>query len=322
LRRLLIARLVLILLVAAVLAGGAAWLRRQMAAPGPLPAATDIVIPREGLAPLSRDLVGLHLIENPLAFRLAALVTRDEGRLHAAEYAFPAQATILDVLRILRANKPVMHKLTIPEGLTAQEITRLLDDADAASGPVPQLEEGEFFPDTYEFQRGTSRAALVQLARAEMSRVMDAEWQNRVAGLPVQTPQQALILASMVERETALSADRPHIAAVFENRLRLGMKLESDPTVVYGASNGLGKLDHPITKAELEQATPYNTYVIPALPPTPIASPGRAAIHAVLHPAASEDLYFVANGSGGGSDFAPNLKTHQKNVEKWRKQGH
>ena len=313
-------RLLAALLLLGVLGGGwwwgARWVDAAINAPGPLPAAQAVIIPREGLVPLSQDLVSLGLIERPWLFRLAARLSRADGRLNAAEFEFPAHGSIADVLHVLRTARPVLHKITIPEGLTAQQITVLLQAAEPASGPVPPLAEGQFFPDTYEFQRGLSRAALVRLATARMDHLLAAEWDNRVAGLPISSPAQALILASMVERETARSLDRPHIAAVFENRLRLGMKLESDPTVVYDASNGLGRLDHPITRAELDAATPHNTYVIPGLPPTPIASPGLAAIHAVLHPAASSDLYFVANGDGqGGSDFAASLKGHEKNVK-------
>jgi len=307
-----------------VLAAGASgllWLRHQMRAPGPLPAATAFVVPREGLDGLSLTLARAHIIAHPLVFRWAVRLTRAEGPMHAAEFAFPAGASVDEVLRILRTGKPVLHRVTIPEGLTAFEITVILADADAASGAVPHLDEGEFFPDTYKFERGVARASLVALARARMQKILAEEWQDRVPGLPLTSPEQALTLASIVERETALPAERPLVASVFLNRLRIGMKLEADPTVIYGASNGAGKLDRPLSHADLAAATPYNTYVIQGLPPGPIASPGRAALHAVLHPAPTEYLYFVANGSGGHA-FAATLPEHLANVAKWRALGH
>ncbi len=292
-----------------------------MKAPGPLPSAIAFVVPHQGLEALSQTLADAHIIADPSIFRWGAWLTRTNGALHAAEFAFPAGASVDDVLRTLRTAKPVQHRVTIPEGLTVIEITAILNHAEAASGPVPSFGEGEFFPDTYQFEHGMTRADLVAGARTRMTQILNEEWSNRDAGLPLTSPAQALTLASIVERETALPEERPHVAAVFLNRLRLGMKLESDPTVVYGASNGQGKLDRSISHADLALATPFNTYVIQGLPPGPIASPGRASIHAVLHPAPSEDLYFVANGSGGHS-FAATLAQHDKNVAKWRKLGH
>jgi len=311
----------LAILVVAAAGAGVLWLRHAMRLPGPLPTATDFVVPREGLDTLSRTLAAAHIVADPLVFRWGERLTRSEGPIHAAEFAFPAGASVDEVLRILRTAKPVLHRVTIPEGLTAIEIAGILADAEAASGPVPHLDEGEFFPDTYEFVRGVPRAGLVALARTRMQRILTEEWQDRDPGLPLTSPEQALTLASMVERETALPAERPLVASVFLNRLRLGMKLESDPTVIFGASNGVGKLDRPISRADLETPTPYNTYLIAGLPPGPIGSPGRAAIHAVLHPAPSEYLYFVANGSGG-HNFSATLAEHLVNVAKWRKLGH
>jgi len=321
LRRLTGALFLLFLLTVITGAAGLIWLRHQITQPGPLPAATAFVVPHQGLAPLSETLQDARIVNNALVFRLAALLTRADGPLHAAEFAFPPHATIDDVLVILRTARPVLHRVTIPEGLTARQITAIIDHADAAEGDTPPIAEGQVFPDTYEFERGTSRAALVAHASARMQDILDQEWQDRVAGLPLVSPAQALTLASIVERETALPAERPEVAAVFLNRLRIGMKLESDPTVVYGASAGMGRLDRPISRADLNQVTAYNTYIIPGLPPGPIASPGRAALHAVMHPADSEALYFVANGTGGHS-FAATLAEHQQNVARWRKLGH
>jgi len=309
-----------LLFLVLLLSCGLGLLRRQMRVAGPLPAAIELVVPRGGLAGIARTLADSGVVANPLLFELEALATRAQGPLHAAEFAFPAHASAYRVLEILRHAKPVLHRLTIPEGLTAREIAALVARADAAVGPVPPVAEGEVFPDTYEFERGTTRASLVRRAADRMDAELSQEWQGRVAGLPLASPAQALTLASMVERETALPAERPEVAAVFLNRLRIGMKLESDPTVVYGASDGAGRLDRPISRADLATPTPYNTYIIAGLPPGPIASPGLAALHAVMHPAESENLYFVANGSGGHS-FAATLEAHRQNVEKWRERG-
>ena len=292
-----------------------------MRAPGPLTTPTIFVVPHDDIAALSHTLADAHIVANPLSFQVAEFATRYRGELHAAEFGFPAGASVDQVLNILRTAKPVLHRITIPEGLTAIEITALLINADAAAGPVPHLDEGAFFPDTYKFQRGSTRAALVTYATDRMRKILDQEWADRAPGLPLTTPAQALTLASIVERETALPAERPLVASVFLNRLRLGMKLEADPTVVYGVTDGAGKLDRPISRADLASDTPYNTYLIDGLPPGPIASPGRAALHAVLHPAPSEYLYFVANGTGGHS-FSATLEQHLANVEKWRKLGH
>lgn len=319
--RRLIAALGLVLLLAVAGLAGFSWLNRQFSAPGPLMAATDYVVPHQRPWLLATMLQHDGIVRDARLFRIAVLLTRGEGALHSAEFALPAHVSINQLLRILRTAKPVLHKITFPEGLTAREIRAILDHAQAASGKTPAFGEGELFPDTYEFQRGTPRAAIVAMAKARMTQVLDQEWRDREAGLPLTSPRQALILASIVERETALPAERPHVASVFLNRLRLGMKLESDPTVIYGASGGYSKLGRPISRADLDQTTDYNTYIIRGLPPTPIGSPGRAAIHAVLHPLPSEDIYFVANGLGGHA-FASTLNEHNKNVAKWRALGH
>ncbi len=302
-------------------AAGISWLERQFTAQGPLQTNSDYVVPHQRLGPLSATLQQDSIVRDGRLFRLAALLTRGDGALHSAEFALPAHISINQLLQILRTAKPVLHKVTFPEGLTAREIRAVLDRADAATGDTPAFNEGELFPDTYEFERGTPRAVIVGLAKARMASILADEWQGRDAGLPLASAEQAEILASIVERETALAPERPHVASVFLNRLRLGMKLESDPTVIYGTSNGMSKLDRPISHADLLQVTDFNTYVIPALPPTPIGSPGRASIHAVLHPQPSEDLYFVANGTGGHS-FASTLDEHKRNVTKWRALGH
>jgi UPF0755 protein len=312
-RRVAAAALVLVLLAV----GGAAWLYSQYDAPGPLPAEASLVVPRGGLDVVSASLVQQHVISHPLLFQLAALATRSEGPLHAGELPFPAGASLHQVLTILRTAKPVQHRLTIPEGLTAAQVALLVDRADAATGDVDVPAEGSILPETYSYDRGTSREQLLDRGRVAMTRALEHAWATRAPGLPLANPQEALILASIVERETAKPEERPLIAAVFLNRLRLGMKLQSDPTVIYGASGGLGVLDHGLTRVELDRDDPYNTYRIPGLPPGPICMPGLASLRAVTQPAQSDALYFVADGTGGHV-FATTEEEHLRHVAQWR----
>ena len=312
-RRLLLSLAVLVL--GLTLAGG--WLRQQWTAPGPLPAPTAIVVPHGGFAEVALALKQHGAIAHPLLFRLVALATAERGPLHAGELAFPAAASLADVLTVLRTARPVQHQLTIPEGLTAAQVAELVDAAPALTGNAPVPQEGSILPETYDYELGTSRERLIDRARTAMDRALDKVWAARAPGLPLANKQEALILASMIERETAKPEERPMVAAVFLNRLRLGMRLQSDPTVIYAASGGLGALDHPITRSELDRADPYNTYRIPGLPPGPICMPGLASLRAATQPASSDALYFVADGSGGHA-FAHSEDDHQRNVARWR----
>ncbi len=285
--------------------------------PGPLDAARAVVVPRGGSLRVAETLRDANVIASPLAFRVALLLTLREGPLHAAELAFPAHASLRAVLVILRTAPPVEHRLTIPEGLTAYQITALLTHAEALTGTAAVHGEGVVLPDTYSYEYGTTRAALLARAEAAMTKALAAAWANRAPGLPLTSPRDALILASIVERETAKPEERAHVAAVFYNRLRLGMRLQADSTVIYAVSDERGVLDHPLTRTELEQDSPYNTYRAHDLPPGPICAPGMASLQAVLHPMASDDLYFVADGSGGHV-FARTLAQHDTNVKRWR----
>ena len=308
-----------VVLAAAASAIGITLASRHLIAPGPLAVAHAIVVPTGSPAHIAESLHATALIERPLEFRLAAWWTAREGALHAGEFAFPANASLRQVLTILRTGRPVQHRLTVPEGLTAAQIAGLLDRAEALAGETPLPGEGMVLPQTYAFERGTSRAVLLERMTAAMGKTLAETWASRDPALKITTPEQLLTLASLVERETSRPEERPHVAAVYLNRLRTGMKLQADPTVVYAASGGLGVLDHPLTRAELDQPSPYNTYRNTALPPGPIASPGLAALQAAAHPIASEDLYFVADGNGG-HNFARTLDEHNKNVAHWRAQ--
>ncbi len=298
-------------------AGGWAWWRDVLARPGPLPAAQAIVVPRGGSAQLTTALVSAGAIDRPVLFRIAVWLTRDDGVPHAAELAFPAHASIHQVLAILRSGHPVEHHLTIPEGLTARQIEAILANAEAAAGAVPSIGEGTVLPQTYDYEYGAERTAIAARATAAMDKALATAWADRAPGLALASPRDAAILASIVERETARPEERPHVAAVYLNRLRLGMKLQADPTVIYFASGGAGVLDHKLTRAVLGRDDPFNTYRNAGLPPAPICAPGLESVRAVLHPADSGDLYFVADGSGGHV-FSPDYRTHEEAVTRWR----
>jgi UPF0755 protein len=313
----LVRRASLAALLAAFAAGGALTARHFYWTPGPLPEARNVLLPRGGTERVAQTLLDADVIASKPAFRLAMLATLRSGSLHAAELAFPAHASLRQVLAILRTAHPVEHHLTIPEGLTARQIDVLLAHAEAMTGSVTLTEEGTILPDTYSYAYDTPRPAVLARAEAAQAKALEAAWADRAPGLPLASPRDAVILASIVERETARPEERTHVAAVFLNRLRLGMRLQADSTVVYAASGGLGVLDHPLTRAELDQESPYNTYRNSGLPPVPICAPGIASLHAVLHPEVSDDLYFVADGTGGHV-FARTLAQHDTNVKRWR----
>jgi UPF0755 protein len=274
-------------------------------------------MPRGSPLRLGEVLQAEGVIRHAAALRIAAQATVDEGPLRAGEFLFPAGASLRDVLTVLRTARPVQHRLTIPEGLTAAAIALLVERTETLAGDAVVPGEGTVLPDTYLHERGTSRAAVVERATRAMERALAEAWAARADGLPLANPQEMLVLASIVERETGRSDERARVAQVFINRLRRGMRLQSDPTVVYAASGGAGVLDRPISRADLDAQHPYNTYRIPALPPGPIASPGVASLQAVARPAAGDELFFVADGTGGHA-FARTLEEHNRNVARWR----
>lgn len=302
--------------VAVVGVGGVLLANRLYTQPGPLLATTTVIVPRGGQDGIAAALVAGGVIGPGPVFQAAAGFTKSAGALHAGEFEFPVHASVQQVLTILRAGRSVMHKLTVAEGLTALQVAALLNGTDTLDGPPAQVAEGMFLPDTYVFERGTLRSTIVQRARSAMERTLDRAWQTRAKSLPLGTPTEMLTLASIIERETARADERPHIAAVFHNRLRLHMKLQSDPTTIYAYSR-TGVLDHPLTRAELDRDDPYNTYRAPALPPGPICMPGVLSLLAAARPDDAADLYFVADGTGGHA-FAATQDAHLKNVARWR----
>jgi UPF0755 protein len=309
------------LIAATVLAGLGAGLGyfslQVLTAAGPLPDARDIAIPHGGLDAAGEALKSANAIGSVRMFRLAAALTSWQGKLRAAELPFPAQASLAQVLMVLRSGHPVQHKLTFPEGLTAARMGQVLARATGLEGDLALPAEASVLPETYLYERGMSISSLVQRGESAMQRALGKAWRGRAADLGLRSPADLLIMASLVERETHLGAERQLVARVFYNRLAQGMKLQSDPTVVYQASGGDGELPAGLSRAELEQAGPYNTYASTGLPVGPICSPGIAAIEAAAHPARSAALYFVADGRGGHV-FSDSLDEHLQNVRRYR----
>jgi UPF0755 protein len=310
------------LLIAAIAGIGAfAWALQEARKPGPLAADKVVILSREDEADgatIADQLERAGVIDSTLWFNLVVLADGNRGKLKRGEYLFKAQASLREVEDTLVNGKPVQHRMTVPEGLTSQQVVQKLRADEALVGEVKEIpREGSILPDTYFFQHGESRESLLARMEKAQNKIVDEIWQNRAPNLPIKSPGELVTLASLVEKETGKTDERPHVAAVFVNRLGKRMKLQSDPTIVYGLVGGKGTLDHPITKSELEQPTPYNTYVIEGLPPGPIANPGKAALEAAANPAHSKDLYFVADGTGGHA-FAETLDQHLKNVDHWR----
>jgi UPF0755 protein len=306
-------RLAIVLLLTA-LGGWAAW---TYAGPGPAAkaGATTVVLPKgAGVARIADQLGEAHVIRSELVFMIAAKLGGKS--LKAGEYAFPSRASMAHILAQLRAGRIVRHLITIPEGWTSEMAAEAVARSPVLTGKAEPPPEGTLLPETYEVQRGDDRAVVLDRMRQAQAKLLAKLWPERQPGLPFKTPEQAVALASIVEKETALPSERPRIAAVYINRLRAGMKLESDPTTIYGISRGR-PLGRGITRAELGEVNAYNTYQIAGLPPTPIANPGKAAIEAVLNPPQTNELFFVANGQGGHV-FSSTFAEHQKNVAHWR----
>jgi UPF0755 protein len=269
-----------------------------------------------GLPQIAETLADSGVIRLPFTFGVLAKLTGGGQHLRAGEYAVPARASAFDILQMIRAGRIVRHLVTIPEGLSSAQVADILNANPVLAGDAPVAAEGSIMPQTYDVERGQDRAEVVAQMRAAQSKLVQQLWAERAPDLPYRTPEQALAMASIVEKETAVPAERPHVAGVYLNRLNKGMRLESDPTIIYGITKGR-PLGRSLTHADVVDPTPWNTYVVAGLPPTPIANPGRASIEAALHPAKTNDLYFVADGSGGHV-FAETYEQHQKNVDRWR----
>ncbi len=309
-------------LLVALVAGvfGVIAVLHKLKEPGPLAADKIVYLPPrsdvpEMLAQLQRD----GVTDSPALMNFAVLVEGARGKLKPGEYLFKKQASLRDVIDALVAGRQLMHSLTIPEGLTSEQILERLRESDLLAGDVLEApKEGALLPETYKFPRGYPRNKLLVKMQEDQRKLVDHVWAKRAKDLPLRSPYELVILASIVEKETGKPEERPRVAAVFMNRLRKGMRLQSDPTIVYGLVGGKATLGRGILRSEIEKWTPYNTYAIDGLPPGPIANPGKAALEAVANPANTRDLYFVADGTGGHV-FAESLEQHSRNVQNWRR---
>jgi UPF0755 protein len=308
----------LFLLIATAAAAGAGyvWFLGEVAAPGPLAQQTTVIIaPGTGVSAIARQLTESRVIAKPWMMTLEARRSGQDRLLKPGEYRFDPAMSVSAVINKIVRHDVVARFVTIPEGLTTADIKRILAGAEGLVGDVTvEAADGDLLPETYRYEWGDKRDVLIGHMRAARDTLVRGLWDTRAADLPLSGPEEAVTLASIVEKETGVASERPHVAAVFLNRLRKGMKLQSDPTVAYGVA---GAKAATLTYADLERPTPFNTYVIPGLPPSPICHPGRAALQAVLNPIASDDLYFVADGSGGHA-FAATLEEHNRNVARWR----
>ncbi len=311
--------LTFVLLGALATVGALAWLLKELRSPGPLDADKVVMIVREDDGgSIADQLERAGVIDSALWFNLLTLLDGNRGALKRGEYEFKAGISMNELENQLIAHRVVMYKLTIPEGLTSEQIVQRLRDNDVLVGDVKETpREGSLMPDTYSFERGYTRLSILARMAKMQTKAIEEVWKGRAPDLPIKSPGEMVTLASIVEKETGKADERPRVAGVFVNRLEKHMRLESDPTIVYGLALGKGTLGRSITKADLNQSTPYNTYIIDGLPPGPICNPGRAALEAVANPARSKDLYFVADGTGGHV-FAETFDQHQKNVAHWR----
>lgn len=309
-----------LLIVLSIAAAAVLFIGRQrFEAPGPLAEGKMVNIPRGlGIRDIADLLQREGVIDQPYVFMGGVIALKARGELKYGEYQFTKNSSVADVVDTITEGKVIQHAVTVPEGLTSEQIVARLLENDGLAGQIKEIpREGTLLPETYRFTRGMTREQIIQRMQQAHRRVLQEVWERRMQDLPVKTPEQLVTLASIVEKETGRPDERTRVAAVFVNRLKSRMRLQSDPTIIYGLTGGKGSLGRPILKSEIEQPTPYNTYVVDGLPPGPIANPGRASLEAVANPARTKELYFVADGTGGHV-FSENYTEHQKNVARLR----
>ncbi len=310
------------LIIIAMIGAGAAYFygRQMLEAQGPLQADKIVNIPAKlGTMDIADILIREGVIDTSRwGFLGGVTALKARSELKSGEYLFQRKASLRDVIDVIVDGKVVQHNFTIPEGLTSEQIVARLLENDILSGSIKEVpREGTLLPETYKFTRGTSRDQIIQRLQQAQKRALAEVWERRNPDILVKSPEQLVTLASIVEKETGRADERSRVAAVFSNRLRQKMKLQSDPTIIYGLVGGKGTLGRPIKRSEITQPSPYNTYVVDGLPPGPIANPGRASLEAAANPARTRDLFFVADGTGGHA-FTETYDVHQKNVVKLR----
>ena len=308
----------LFLLSAIAMGAGGYFAYKEIQRDGPLTEEEVVLLkPGASVGQIADILAERKIIRHAGLFNAAVRWREAQGKLKAGEYRFAPGVNVLQVIDILVDGNSILHFVTVPEGRTTKQIIEIINNNEVLTGEISlEPREGSLLPETYGFTRGESRDALLRRMRTAQEQALGELWETRTSELPITSPREALILASIVEKETGVSSERRRVASVFINRLRRGMRLQSDPTIIYGLTGG-EPLGRGLRESELRGETPYNTYVIKRLPPTPICNPGRASIDAVLNPEDTDDLFFVADGSGGHA-FAKTLKQHNNNVAKWR----
>jgi UPF0755 protein len=311
-----------VVFVALAAAGAVYYAMHEYEKPGPLEANKNFIVRSgAGISEIASNLERNEIITDSRVFRFVSEAYLSNDTLKAGEYEIKAHASMQEIMELLKSGKSILYSVSLPEGLTVKQMFHRLADDPVLVGDLPAElpPEGSLKPDTYKFTRGTDRNEIIKQMTAAQEALVQQIWEKRDPDLPVSTIEEFVTLASIVEKETGRADERPRVASVFINRLEKGMRLQSDPTIIYGIFGGEGKpANRAILRSDLDKQTPYNTYLIKGLPPTPIANPGRAALEAVANPSRTPELYFVADGTGGHV-FAETLEEHNANVRRWRK---
>ena len=310
------------IVVIGVVAGiGAIFLGKyQFERMGNLDQARSVTIKRgTDLTDIAELLQRSGAISSKWLFIVGVKISREQSNLKFGEYLVPARASMREIMESMIAGRGILYSVSIPEGLTSKQVIDRLNGNEILADEISEVPpEGSLMPETYQFSRGGTRQSVVDRMREDRDRVVAEVWERRADDLPISTVEELVVLASIVEKETSLADERSRVAAVFINRLRSKMRLQSDPTVIYALFGGDGKPSgFKLSRADLDTASPYNTYFSGGLPPSPIANPGRASLEAVANPSQTRDLFFVADGTGGHA-FAENYEDHKRNVARWR----
>lgn len=306
-------------LVVSLMGGSVLTTYTQFVAEGPLESSTETFIPKgKTLRKIARQLHQEGIIASPSIFELGVRASGQADKIKAGEYSIPHHASSKMVMNILTSGNTYIRRLVVPEGLTSEQVVALMNNAKGLVGEVMQIpKEGTLLPDTYHYSYGDTKEGMIERMKNAMERTLEELWETRDPSILLKTPKEAVIMASIIEKETSRNSERAHIASVFYNRMKRGIRLQSDPTVIYAVTNGHVEQMKRVTYKDLRVQNPYNTYVIYGLPRGPISNPGRASLQAVLHPMTTKDVYFVADGTGGHV-FSPTYQEHQKHVQNWR----